>query len=262
MDSKDFSEKNFCAVVEVFVYRYSIVLIFAQQENHKGVKCMKGKLVLLTFLTYTVLLVDKIKPTRFVMCCYRPGTWSSQGRARLAVILYFCNKCLYVSLSLAQVISCCILCSEDDSVSFSEGQYSAAIHEIPTEPSPLFLLLFFHFREPKPICRRKWPGIWRFWVSVHKLSCPFASMLSAKDHFVASCCLPSKDISSLLSERDKFRSFIQSFNENELLQIDLVISVTKNENGFRQTWQVILPQPHLKDWLNKREENFVLWWNC
>jgi len=199
---KEWTPKTSKKKISVLWVKFCLQILYSAYICTTGESCRcemyEGK-TSFTYFIYTVLLLDKIKPTCF--CGVLLSSWNLElprkGKVGChSILLWRASGCSY--LSLVQVISCCILCSEDDSVSFSEGQYSTAIHAIPTEPSPLFLLLFFHFGELKPICRGKWPGIWRFWVSVHMPSCLFASVLSAKDHFVASCCLPSKDISGLL----------------------------------------------------------------
>lgn len=76
---------------------------------------------------------------------------------------------MFVHLCLSQIISCCILRSEDDPVSLTERQYSPALHALPTEPSPFFHLLLF-LRQPGSISRGNRLGIWGLWVSIY-LAC-------------------------------------------------------------------------------------------
>lgn len=135
-----------------------------------------------------------------------------------------------VYLSIAQAVSCCILCSEDDPVSFPEGQYSAAFYAIPTKPSPLFLVLFC-FRELKPICRGKRYRIWRFWVSVHAALPSCLSLLSAQDCFCGFLLLSNQ--TPQVSSRNRLSEVIQSV-------IRMVIAINgssyvcfENEGWFR-----------------------------
>lgn len=73
---------------------------------------------------------------------------------------------MFVHLCLSQIISCCILRSEDDPVSLTERQYSPALHALPTESASFFHLLLF-LRQPGSISRGNRLGIWGLWVSTH-----------------------------------------------------------------------------------------------
>lgn len=59
---------------------------------------VKGKLF--AFSVYFVLVKDKMQKASFMTYCYCPDTWSSKGKIGLVIILYSCNKCLFISLLL------------------------------------------------------------------------------------------------------------------------------------------------------------------
>lgn len=51
--------KLLCAVDELFVYRYCVLLLLAQQGNHVGVQRIKGKLLLLALFTLSYSRVER-----------------------------------------------------------------------------------------------------------------------------------------------------------------------------------------------------------